>query len=66
MGADRVALEHAPGSVAGGKKIRAVDLFEYLLARCRYHFFRSGEDSSRAEAHPLEPGLGVRLSAHPE
>lgn len=59
-------VRYHPRTIAGGKKIRAFDLFKYLLAMCRCHFFWSGEDSGRAEACPLEPGLGARLSANPE
>ena len=56
-------IRYRPRTVAGGKKIRARDLFGYLAAMVRYRFFPSGRPARRAAAWAPEPRLGLGLGA---
>lgn len=54
-------VHYHPRTFAGGKKIRALDLFKYLAVMFRYRFFWSGVDSSRAADRTVEPEPVARL-----
>lgn len=54
-------VHYHPRTFAGGKKIRALDLFKYLAVMFRYRFFWSGVDSSRAHDLTVEPDPVARL-----